>query len=53
MRWAQEERRREKKKNNKEAEIEECKKLKDAMAESSANSPDPIQALREYSRVLQ
>ena len=53
MRWAQEERRREKKKNNKEAEIEECKKLKDAMAESNASNSDPIQALREYSRVLQ
>ena len=51
MRWAQEERRREKKKNNKEAEIEESKKLKDAMSDSNLN-PDPMQALREYSRVL-
>ena len=54
MRWAQEERRREKKKINKEAEIEEQKKLKDALTESGGVAgSDEMQLIRERVNLIQ
>ena len=54
MRWAQEERRREKKKINKEAEIEEQKKLKDALTESGGVAgSDEIKLIRERVNLIQ
>lgn len=54
MRWAQEERRREKKKINKEAEIEEQKKLKDALTESDGVvGSDEMQLIRERVNLIQ
>ena len=54
MRWAQEERRREKKKINKEAEIEEQKKLKDALTESGdVAGSDEMQLIRERVNLIQ